>query len=472
MNIRLIFLCLMLSLFLLVQASPVQAQGGIDVTDDKATLTFPESVTFRATLTAPARIETVILEYGAEQQTCGEVVAKAFPQFTPAARVSVEWTWDMRQSGSLPPGATLWWRWHVTDADGQEYTTPTQTVLWLDDVHDWQTISGDGVNLHYYFGGQDFARELHQAAVEALNRLKQDVGVQPEKAVEIYIYASSSDMRAAVLYEPGWAGGQAYPEHNIVIIGIAPEELDWGKRTEAHELTHVLVGHRTFSCLGSLPTWLNEGLAMYGEGGLEAYQQTLLDQAIAEDTLISLRALTGGFSEEGTRANLSYAQSYSVVNFLIRQYGKTKMDAFLTRLSQGQTTDEALQAVYGFDQDGLEDAWRQAIGARSRAGGAQPTPRPTPTMVPTIAPISGVPVAVAKSPTPLPTLARPTATPGTAPTASHAPTASPTASVSPFPLDKSTVTLISILAACCLVALLAIGLPIFFALRRRRRRAS
>lgn len=468
MRIRLPAWSLALLLFFLVPSA--QAQGGVETVGDKVTLNFPDRATFQVILTSSTRIESVVLEYGAEQQTCGEVIAKAFPEFTPGTTISVSWTWEMRQSGSLPPGAILWWYWRVTDAEGREYTTARQTALWLDDTHTWKTVAGEGINLHYYFGDEDFAHELHQAAVEALNRLQRDIGIRPAKAVEIYIYASSSDMRAAVLYEPGWAGGQAYPEHNIVILGVAPEDLEWGKRTEAHELTHVLIGQLTFSCLGSLPTWLNEGLAMYGEGGLESYQQTLLNQAIAEDTLIPLRALGGGFSEESTRANLSYAESYSVVNFLIHQYGRAKINALLTRLREGNVADEALQAVYGFDTDGLEDAWRRAIQATPRAGGAQPTPRPTVTAVPTIAPISGVPMALASSPTPLPTLPLPTVTPGALPTASRAPATSPTATAAPLIQDK--MAAVGILAACCLVALLATGVPILVTQRHRRRRSS
>lgn len=472
MRIRFVPLLIAFVIGLFPLASTAYAQGGIEVAENKATLNFPESVTFQAAFTASDNIESVVLEYGVEQRTCGVVVAKAFPEFTPSTNVKVKWTWEMRQSGSLPPGATLWWRWHIEDASGQEYTTKQQTALWLDAIHDWKTISGDGVNLHYYAGGKEFANELHQAAVDALNRLKQDVGIRPEKAVDIYIYATTSDMREAVLYEPGWTGGQAYPEHNIVIIGIAPEDLEWGKRTETHELTHVLIGQRAFSCLGSLPTWLSEGLAMYGEGGLGTYQQDLLNQAIADDTLISLRALTGGFSEESKRATLSYAQSYSVVDFLIRQYGRTRMDNLLSRLREGSPVDEALYAVYGFDTDGLEEAWRKAINAHPRAGGTQPTPRPTPTAIPTIVPISGVPAASANSPTPLPTLPRPTATPTQSPAAADEKAETPTASASPFRLDKQITTVAGIAVACCLVALLAIGTPIFVTLRRRRRRAS
>src|SRR5215208_1993109 len=96
-----------------------------NVTSNEIILNFPESATFRTTLTNDVDIASVVLEYGNEQQTCGEVIAKAFPQFTPGKTVNAEWTWEMRQSGSLPPGAQLWWRWRITDANGNETLTAT-----------------------------------------------------------------------------------------------------------------------------------------------------------------------------------------------------------------------------------------------------------------------------------------------------------------------------------------------------------
>ena len=108
---------LILTLFLIFGSSNVTsalALPAAQVTANEIILNFPESATFRATLTNAAEITSVILEYGSEQQTCGEVIAKAFPQFTPGQTVDVEWTWEMRQSGSLPPGAQLWWRWRMT----------------------------------------------------------------------------------------------------------------------------------------------------------------------------------------------------------------------------------------------------------------------------------------------------------------------------------------------------------------------
>jgi hypothetical protein len=166
----------------------------------------------------------------------------------------------------------------------------------------------------------------------------------------------------------------------------------------------VLVGHLTFSCLGDVPTWLNEGLAVYSEGELDTYSQQQLEDAIRNDTLLTIRSLSGGFSEIADKALLSYSQSYSIVKFLIETYGQDKMTALLISLRDGNTIDDALIQTYGFDIEGLEDAWRQAIGAKPQTVSAQPTVQPTPTYVPTIVPISGAPSSsLQTTPTAIPT---------------------------------------------------------------------
>ena len=87
----------------------------------------------------------------------------------------------------------------------------------------------------------------------------------------------------------------------------------------------MLVGHQTFSCLGDVPTWLNEGLAVYSEGELDPASQRQLEDAIRDDTLLTVRSLSSGFSEVADKANLSYSQSYSITKFLIETYGQEKM---------------------------------------------------------------------------------------------------------------------------------------------------
>src|SRR5262249_21526979 len=207
------------------------------------------TITFRAKITATANITSVVMEYGTEQQTCGDVIAKAFPEFTPGKTVNVEWTWDMRQSGSLPPGATIWWRWRYTDDSGKESVSEQKTITWLDSDHNWKTIQQGKLVLHWYSGDQSFAQDLMKAAQGGLDFNRTKSGLVAETPIDLYIYADTNDLRDATLYEPSWTGGQAFPEYNIVIIGISQADLDWGRGAIVHELTHVLVGHLTFSCL-------------------------------------------------------------------------------------------------------------------------------------------------------------------------------------------------------------------------------
>lgn len=441
-------------LLLFLPLTAVSAHAPLAISINEAILNFPESITFRATIQSDQPINAVVLEYGTQQLTCGQVVAKAFPSFTPDKTVNVEWTWDMRQSGSLPPGTTIWWHWRYRDAAGNEAVSEDQTVTWLDHIHPWQTLSEGQIRLHWYNQSESFARDLLSAAQKGLERNASQAGLIPDAPIDLYIYASTDDMRQAVLYEPSWTGGMAFPEHNIVILGISATDLDWGRNAIVHELTHVLVGHLTFSCLGDVPTWLNEGLAVFSEGDLDPYSQNQLEKAIQSNTLLSVRSLSGSFSEVADKANLSYSQSYSIVKFLIETYGQEKMTQLLIALRDGATIDDALRQIYGFDVDGLEDAWRAAIHAQPRAATPQPTIQPTPTWVPTIAPISGIPPALTPTPYSIPTSSFQEVPP-------QAPPSGP-----PIALT------LMLLAVCCVMGLLfgVIALGVFLALQKNKGR--
>ena len=435
----------------LVSGSPASALAPtLAVTNNEVIFNFPETATFLATITSSTEIQSVVLEYGNEQQTCGEVIAKAFPQFTPGTSVNAEWTWEMRQSGSLPPGAQLWWRWRVTNASGQETVSETKTATWLDKDHNWKTINEGWINFHWYRGDESFARDLLDAAQNGLKFNKTQSGLTADAPIDIYIFADTDDYKEAILYEPAWTGGQAFPDQDIVILGISQNDLEWGRDTIVHELTHVLVGHLTFTCLGDVPTWLNEGLAVYSEGGLDRNSQNQLDDAVQNDTLLTIRSLSSGFSEVPEKAYLSYSQSYSVVKYLVETHGQQKMTTLLTSLRDGLTIDQALTQTYGFNVEGLEDAWRLSIGAKPRAISAEPTVQPTPTHVPTIVPVSVFQISGQSTPAAVPTSSYATQNPEDTPTRTGPPLS---------------LTLI-LLGFCCLFALVIGVIVLGFVVRR------
>ncbi|HEY5118696.1 MAG TPA: hypothetical protein VII90_04505, partial [Anaerolineales bacterium] len=87
--------------------SPVTVQAAhvanVTVQNNQSTADFPNTLTFQLKIHSSTTIERIVLEYGANQTTCGDVVGKGFPDFSPGEDVTAEWTWDMHQSGSEPP---------------------------------------------------------------------------------------------------------------------------------------------------------------------------------------------------------------------------------------------------------------------------------------------------------------------------------------------------------------------------------
>lgn len=231
-----------------------------------------------------------------------------------------------------------------------------------------------------------FGQALLDHGLHSLEFLERDTGIAVERQIHIYVYGDRDDFFAAL--EPGakeWTGGRAFPSYNIILIDIAPDSLEWGKRAVAHEITHLVIHQRIRSPLGelSLPPLIDEGLAVYYEspGAPEPQFALPLKRAIQSDSLIALRALTRAFSADPQIANLSYAQSYSVVDFIFRRYGRDKMAQLLQAFKQGGFYDDILIQVLGVNLDDLEIVWRKDIGAKPRRlptrSLATPSPFPT-----------------------------------------------------------------------------------------------
>ena len=62
-------------------------------------------------------------------------------------------------------------------------------------------------------------------------------------------------------------------------------------------------------------------------------------------------------------ATLAYAESASIVSFLVEEFGWEKMRQLLAAFKDGATNDDALKQAYSFDVNGLELRWKKHIGA-------------------------------------------------------------------------------------------------------------
>lgn len=360
----LFYLMLVVAIILpFVAPPPVSAASPITL-DSSAQVAFPTSITFTVKAQSDSTIVSLRLHYIVERENLATVVSEAWAQFSPGRSVDTQWLWDVRKGGPPPGGRIEYW-WTAENASGTKSETPHLKVSFEDSRYKWQSITTGVVNLLWYKGDRTFADALMAAAQQGLQRLNTDTGAVPQRQVSIYIYGSAQDMQGALQFPQEWTGGVAFSEFDIILIGVSPDILDWGKRAVAHELTHWITGQLTFNNYGAgLPVWLEEGLATYGEGPMTPDNQARLATAIRDSKLISVRSLSSPFSADSEQALLSYAESDSIVAFLIQTFGRDKMTKLLDVFHQGSGYDDALEQVYGFDQDGLDTRWRQGIGVK------------------------------------------------------------------------------------------------------------
>ncbi len=355
-------LALAVCLLLAILSPPlVRAQGELAVLDSSAEAEFPYRLNFNLSARSDVNITDIRLCYAVECVSFAEVTSEAYIEFVPDTTVDVSWTLEMVMVGGLPPGSSVEYWWKVEDASGNKVETVPAPVQFDDLRYSWRSLIEGKVTIYWYDGDDSFAQELMTATQQALERLAEDTGAELEKPVKLYIYATSDDLRGAMIYPQEWTGGVAFTRQGIIAIGISSSNISWGKRTIAHELTHLVINQVTLNPYNDLPLWLDEGLAMYNEGELGSAFADSLEQAIAEDSLISVQSLSSPFSAYVDKALLSYAQSYSLVEFLIASYGQAKMLELLNTFKEGSGYDAALEKVYGFDMDGLDSLWREYV---------------------------------------------------------------------------------------------------------------
>ncbi|MCL2707359.1 MAG: peptidase MA family metallohydrolase [Dehalococcoidia bacterium] len=329
----------------------------INIISSNATPQFPNAIVFEVQADSIAPIIDARLHFYVERDSFVKVVTEEKLDFISSTRINASYTWDMRYTGGLPTGTTVIFWWTITDASGWQITSEQQKVNFNDTRYVWKSLQQDKITLYWYGASNSLAQRLLDTSILGLSSLEANTGASLSRRVSIYIYDDASDMRGAMLFAQEWTGGVAYTSYGTIVIGINDFNITWGERALVHELAHMVNYQMTNNPYNGMPVWLEEGLAMYAEGSLELSFQQALISALSGGNLFSVRSISSPFSTDASLSYQKYAQSYSLVDFLISQYGQAKMASLLEIFRQGCAYDDALQAVYGFNMDGLYQAW-------------------------------------------------------------------------------------------------------------------
>lgn len=348
-------------------ASPAApAVGALDVARNEATAVFPDGIVFALTATAPFPVERIELLYRPSGDETRRLAVPALP-VTTAAAVEVEHEVDLR-AGDLPPGIDLRYSWRLIGAGGEAAETGEAEVLWRDDRFGWEEVAGERASVRVYAGGEGFGRRILEVTEREIARLEALYGSRLEAPVGVWVYASTEDLAGALRpNSEAWVAGAAYPRYGLIlgVIG-AGDEAEIG-RVIPHEVSHLVLDRATANPFSEPPAWLGEGLAVLQEEGADGPYLAMVREAALAGELDPLRVLGGVFPYDQEGAQLAYAQSLSVVSYILDRYGEAGLARLIAAFREPVTVDEAVRRGLGIPLDRLDGEWRLALAEEAGA---------------------------------------------------------------------------------------------------------
>ena len=386
-------LALALAAALAAPAAPVGAQAGaigvgaLDVRSDD-----PTAITFSARVSAPAGLAGATLIYEVLNPKAGAVGGRGDAGGAPGPEADVSYTLETRSAQRyIPVGSRFRYRWEFTGADGATHVTAEQEHLFLDGRYAWASKRDGEVSVYYYGGAEVRAERVLAAAHAALADTERLLQTETPYPVRVVVWASEDDgelamrPRSAAFDALVSTGGQRVAP-DLLFVFAATDDI---VRHEAAHIVTAIAGDGPFT---RIPSWLDEGTAVHMQRSRRPYDDAIAF-AIAADRTRRLRHMESPPGTPG-EVDVFYGQSWSTVAYLIGEYGEQRFADLYRAVRQGANIDGALEQVYGFDQDGLYNRWRESEGLDPIAYAPRAEPTAAPQAEATRAPLA-LPTTVA-----------------------------------------------------------------------------
>lgn len=228
----------------------------------------------------------------------------------------------------------------------------------------WKEYKRHHFIIYYKKASFDFVQTVERSAEDYYVEITDNLGFTRYKGwswddrARIYIFDDKNDY-VETSRQAGWSQGSASPKSKT--IRTFPSAHGFFDSTLPHELGHIIF--REFVGFNAqVPSWFEEGVAMYQEKARRYGAHDEVRRAIQDGTFKPLSELSIT-SVRRTRnkdlVNLFYAESASVVNFMINELGDQRFVRLCRKLKDGGPFSWAIDSVYPRlkNVDDLNDAW-------------------------------------------------------------------------------------------------------------------
>ncbi len=394
---------------------------------------FPEGMRFSIEVESDHEIEEIAVKFRAGTQ---EREVYGYMEFDSAKVVDSELFWRTDTAGRyIPPGTIIYYYFEIRDVDGNELVTDIAEFIYEDARFEWDEVSDGVIAVAYHGPVKSRAEKILEAIVDTIEFMSPILGAETDEPIRTTMYNNVKEMLEAL--PPGSTTirreliteGQAFT--NLGTLLVLGGRGDTG--TAAHEVTHILVHRAGDSAARRVPSWLDEGLAEFGNLYQSISYDIALEFAMATDRLLPLTSMPSlpGNPED---VIIFYGMAKSLIEYMVIVYGPTAMRDLLALLKDGTSMDDAIMQIYGVSRIELENQWRGSFGAELYVPPDRESAKPTPVARRTLGLFSLTPQAgteavgdVSDTPTPTPT---PEPEPTAIPTVAPAPTQPPAVSKS------------------------------------------
>lgn len=211
----------------------------------------------------------------------------------------------------------------------------------------------------------DVVERIRATVAAELPSLHEIFGHRELQRFFVHVHGSREEMPEALgasVHEdaPGFAQLGRHQIHliwrQIVRTGSMPRGV------VRHEMVHELLDQYVGKNGRHMPRWFHEGLAqlLAGDTYLGAREDDLVWRVGAR-SLPTFSSLSDGFPKSTTELRTAYAQSYSYVAWLAREYGVPMLLRVARNTDRRTTFGRALVAQTGRTTLQLEEAWRHYV---------------------------------------------------------------------------------------------------------------
>lgn len=218
---------------------------------------------------------------------------------------------------------------------------------------------------------QPLAKELLRRAESYYQKIGDDIGYSRtnkmwtwENRVEIFLFATQASFVAST-GQPLWSTGYADRDSRLfkskTIITFRQEE-NFADGLLPHEISHLIL-HDFITNNANIPIWFDEGVAQMQEKDKRSMVRPIIRSLISRKQTVPFALFLNWDirkEKDARKAQIFYAQSLSVVDYLVTKYGSDAFGRLCRALRDNKDFASALSFAYSgvfANFDDLEKKW-------------------------------------------------------------------------------------------------------------------